>query len=210
MIGLPGETMDDVQGIVDLVNKICQIGKSVRNKAPATRVSVSTFVPKPHTPCQWVAQETEAQIVPKQELLRHGLRKTGTHLSWQDPAVSQLEAVCSRGDRRLAKAIYKAWEAGCKFDTWKEHFNHEIWLDAFQAAGIDPFFYAHRERPLTEVLPWDHIDTGVTGEFLKSEYERIWQEYETPDCRTGPCNGCGIQLRHTDCRNRYKALSTGK
>jgi hypothetical protein len=110
----------------------------------------------------------------------------------------------------LAKAIYKAWEAGCKFDTWKEHFNYDKWLDAFKAAGIDPFFYAHRERSLAEVLPWDHIDTGVTGEYLKSEYERIWQELETPDCRTSPCNGCGINLRHTDCANRYNALSTGK
>ena len=210
MIGLPGETMDDIQGIVDLVNKICQIGKRVRNRAPAIRVSVSTFVPKPHTPCQWVAQETDTQILPKQELLRRGLRKTGTHLSWQDPEVSQLEAVCSRGDRRLAKAIFKAWEAGCKFDTWKEHFNYDIWLDAFRAAGIDPFLYAHRERSLTELLPWDHIDTGVTSEYLKSEYERIWQEYETPDCRTNLCNVCGIHLRHTDCANKYNALSTGK
>jgi radical SAM family uncharacterized protein len=202
MIGLPSETIDDVKGIIELVNKIYQTGKRIRNKAPSIRVSISTFVPKPHTPCQWIAQETEAQISSKQELLRHGLRKTGTHLSWQDPHISQLEAVFARGDRRLGNAIYKAWEAGCKFDTWKEHFNYGAWLEAFRATGIDPDFYARRDRPLSEVLPWSHIETGITGEFLQKEFNRIWQEEETVDCRTGPCAGCGLHLRHTDCRNK--------
>jgi radical SAM family uncharacterized protein len=202
MIGLPSETIDDVKGIVELVNKIHLTGKKIKNRAPAIRVSVSTFVPKAHTPCQWIAQDTEPQIASKQELLRQGLKKTGAHLSWQDPRVSQLEAVFARGDRRLGNAIYTAWKAGCKFDTWKEHLNYEAWTEAFRSSGIDPVFYANRNRSLSETLPWGHIDTGVTIDFLQREFHRIWQEEVTEDCRTGPCSGCGLHLRHTDCRNR--------
>ena len=203
MVGLPTETIDDINSIIDLVSKTCQLARKVKGKTPRIRVSVSTFIPKPHTPCQWLAQETEEQLLPKHELLKQGLRRVCSHLSWQDPKISQLEAVLSRGDRRLGKIIYKAWESGCKFDAWNEHFNHQNWLHAFQEEGIDPAFYANRERPLDELLPWQHIDTGVTSTFLKEEYQKIWQGKETPDCRHGKCSACGLQRWLSGCHDRF-------
>ena len=204
MVGLPTETIDDVKGIIDLVTKTCQLGKKLRNKPPRLRISVATFVPKPHTPCQWLAQDTEEQLTPKHELLKQGLRRTGAHLSWQDTKTSQLEAVLSRGDRRLGKVIYKAWELGSKFDAWQECFNYDNWLHAFKECGLDPAFYANRERSTDEALPWQHIDIGVTSAFLKKELEHMRQGKETPDCRHGPCNACGLQQRHPDCQQKFK------
>ncbi|MBM4446320.1 MAG: TIGR03960 family B12-binding radical SAM protein [Chloroflexi bacterium] len=205
MVGLPTETMDDVKGIADLVTKTCQLGKKLRNKPPRLRISVATFVPKPHTPCQWLAQDTEEQLTPKHELLKQGLRRTGAHLSWQDTKTSQIEAVLSRGDRRLGKVIHRAWELGSKFDAWQECFNYDNWLHAFKEIGLDPAFYANRERPLDEVLPWQHIDIGVTPAFLTKEHRDMWQEKETPDCRYGHCNACGLQQQHPDCQQKFKA-----
>ncbi len=202
MVGLPTETMDDVKSIVDLVTKTCQLGRKTRNKPPRVRVSVGTFVPKPHTPCQWLAQDTEEQLTPKHELLKQGLRRAGAQLSWQDPKTSQLEAVLSRGDRRLGQVIFKAWESGSKFDAWHEHFNYDNWLHGFKESGLDPAFYACRERPLDESLPWQHIDIGVTPAFLKEEYQNMWQGKETTDCRHGACNACGLQRWHTECRQK--------
>ena len=204
MVGLPTETIDDVKGIIDLVTKTCQLGKKLRNKPPTLRISVATFVPKPHTPCQWLAQDTEEQLTPKQELLKQGLRRTGVRLSWQDTKTSQLEAVLSRGDRRLGEVIYKAWELGSRFDAWHECFNYDNWLHAFKECGLDPAFYANRERPIDEALPWQHIDLGVTSAFLKKELKCMQQGKETPDCRYGPCNACGLQQRHPECRQKFK------
>jgi len=204
MVGLPTETIDDVKGIVDLVTKTCQLGRNARSNSPRLRVSVATFVPKPHTPCQWLAQDTEEQLTSKHELLKQGLRRAGAHLSWQDTKTSQLEAVLSRGDRRLGKVIHKAWELGSRFDAWHECFNYDNWLRAFHESRLDPSSYANRERPVDEALPWQHVDTGVTPNFLKKEYQDMWQGKETPDCRYGPCNACGLQLRHTDCQQKFK------
>jgi radical SAM family uncharacterized protein len=204
MVGLPTETTDDVKGIVDLVNKTCQLGKKTRRSLPRLRVSAATFVPKPHTPCQWLAQDTAEQLNPKHELLKQGLRRTGAHLSWQDTETSQLEAVLSRGDRRLGKVIQKAWELGSRFDAWHECFNYDNWLYAFHESGLDPAFYANRERALNETLPWQHIDIGVTPGFLKKEYQYMRQEKDTPDCRYGPCHACGLQQRHPDCQQKLK------
>ncbi|MDD5039164.1 MAG: TIGR03960 family B12-binding radical SAM protein [Dehalococcoidales bacterium] len=131
MLGLPGETMDDIEGIIDLINKVRSLGKKTRGRTPQIRVNVSTFVPKPHTPFQWVAQESEQGLAPKHELLKQGLRRKGTKLSWQDPKVSLLEAALSRGDRQLGKVIYHAWRLGSTFDSWDEHFKYENWLHAF-------------------------------------------------------------------------------
>jgi radical SAM family uncharacterized protein len=207
MVGLPTETIDDIKGIVDLVAKTCQLGRKTRSSSPRLRVSAATFVPKPHTPCQWLAQDTAEQLTPKHELLKQGLRRTGAHLSWQDTETSQLEAVLSRGDRRLGKVIHKAWELGSRFDAWHECFNYDNWLHAFQESGIDPAFYANRERPLSETLPWQHIDIGVTPSFLKKEYQNMWQGKPTPDCRYAPCNACGLQQRHPDCQQKFKKVA---
>jgi hypothetical protein len=156
------------------------------------RVSVSTFVPKPHTPFQWSAQESETGLNAKHEILRKGLYHKGTRLSWENPRISLLEAALSRGDRRMGQVIYRAWELGCRFDAWSEQFNYENWLRAFADAGLEPGFYAHRERSLDEVLPWSHIDAGITDAFLKQEYQRAVQGKETPDCRHHACNACGL------------------
>jgi radical SAM family uncharacterized protein len=204
MVGLPTETMDDVQGIVDFVAKTSQLGRKLRNRAPGLRVSVATFVPKPHTPCQWLAQNTDDELTPKHTLLKQGFRRLGVHLSWQDTKTSQLEAVLSRGDRRLGKAIHRAWELGNRFDAWQECFNYGNWLKAFQENGLDPAFYANRERLLEEILPWQHIDTGVTQNFLKKEHEDMRLGKDTPDCRRGTCNACGLQRWHPDCQQKFK------
>ena len=193
MVGLPTETPEDVESIVALVEKVRAEGKKASGKKPMIRVSVSTFVPKPHTPFQWAAQLPEPELTARHEILQQGLNRKGVRLSWHDPKTSLLEATMSRGDRRLGKVIHRAWELGCKFDAWTEHFSYDSWLRAFADAGLEPGFYAHRERPPDEVLPWSHIDTGVTDAFLKHELERARQGLDTPDCRTHACNDCGLE-----------------
>ncbi|MFC1871548.1 TIGR03960 family B12-binding radical SAM protein, partial [Chloroflexota bacterium] len=178
LIGLPTETNEDVQKIIQLVRKIRGIKSG--NRQPQIRISLSTFVPKPHTPFQWVAQENEAQLTAKHELLKAGLKHKGIRLSWPDPKLSLLEAVFSRGDRRLGKVIHRAWELGATFDAWGEHFSYETWQQAFNDIGLEAGFYAHRPRPLNEVLPWSHINTGVTIGFLKREYQRALNGETTP------------------------------
>ncbi len=207
MLGLPTETIDDVQAIIRLVDKIYSIGRKTKGRRPQLRVSLSTFVPKAHTPFQWVVQEGEEQLLTKYEVLKQGLRRKGIKLSWQEPKVSLLEAVLSRGDRRLAKVIYHAWQLGSTFDAWSEHFRYENWLHAFEEAGLDPSFYAHRERSLDELLPWAHIDAGVTSAFLKREYQNAMAGKETPDCRTNACNACGLQRWQPVCQQKHKKLS---
>jgi radical SAM family uncharacterized protein len=204
MVGLPTETMDDVKGIIDLVARTSQLGRKLRGRAPGIRISVSTFVPKPHTPCQWWAQDTENELTSKHELLKQGLRRLGVHLSWQDTKTSQLEAVLSRGDRRLGKVIHRAWELGNRFDAWHECFNYDNWLTAFQENGLEPAFYANRERAPNELLPWQHIDIGVTKKFLRKEYDNMHLGSDTGDCRHGSCNACGLQRRHPDCQHKFK------
>lgn len=200
MIGLPTETLADVEGIVHLLRRIRSIGNGRLN----VKVNVSTFVPKPHTPFQWVSQASEEDLIEKQDLLRAGLKRLGIHMSWHDPRVSLLEGVLSRGDRRLAKVIHNAWRMGCKFDAWSEHYDWEKWQNAFHTCGLDPLFYARRERPLDELLPWYHIDTGVDQGFLRQEYERARLERGTSNCRDGPCNMCGLQKSQEICRRKYK------
>jgi len=207
MLGLPTETMDDVQEIVQLIDKICSLGRKDTGRRPQIRVSASTFVPKPHTPFQWVAQANQAELDAKHELLKQGLHRTRSRLSWPDPKVSLLEAVLSRGDRRLGKVIYHAWQLGSTFDAWDEHFNYEHWLRAFAETGLEPNFYAQRERPLDEPLPWVHIEVGVTTAFLKQEYQRALDNRETPDCRTEVCNACGLEHWQPQCQQKPQRLS---
>jgi len=210
MLGLPTETTEDIEDIIRLVGKIRSSGGKTKGTGPQVRISLSTFVPKPHTPFQWVAQESEQQLNSKHELLKLGLRRKGTKLSWQDPKLSLLEAVFSRGDRRLGKVIYRAWQLGSTFDAWNEHFNYDHWLQSFNETGLEPSFYAHRERPLDELLPWAHIDMGVTTAFLKREYKRATEGKETPDCRYNACNVCGLERWQPDCQQKLQQLSQSK
>ncbi|TET17930.1 MAG: TIGR03960 family B12-binding radical SAM protein, partial [Dehalococcoidia bacterium] len=210
MLGLPTETTDDIDGIIQLVDKVRALGREAKGKRPQLRISLSTFVPKPHTPFQWVAQESEQQLNAKHELLKLGLRRKGIRLWWHDPKVSLLEAVLSRGDRRLGKVIYRAWQLGSIFDGWSEHFNYENWLSAFKEAGLEPGFYAQRERPLDESLPWAHIDVGIATTFLKREYQRAIEGKETPDCRYKACNVCGLQHWQPACQQKYQELNQSR
>jgi len=204
MLGLPTETTEDIEATIELVAKIRAAGKGTRGGMPQVRISMSTFIPKPHTPFQWVAQAGEEQLNAKHELLKTGLRRKGSHLSWADPRISLLEAALSRGDRRLGKVIYDAWRSGSSFDAWDERFNHQNWLDAFAHNGLEPGFYAHRERSLDELLPWSHIDAGVSADFLKREYQRSLKGEETADCREQACNACGLERWQEDCQRKIK------
>jgi radical SAM family uncharacterized protein len=199
MLGLPEETTEDVEEIVRLVDKLRTLGISVAGRTPQLRINLSTFVPKPHTPFQWVAQVSEEELNVRHELLRAGLRRKGAKISWQDPETSLLEAALSRGDRRLGQVIRRAWELGSVFDAWDEHFKFENWQRSFEDSGLDINFYARRQRPFDELLPWGHIDIGVTSDFLKREYQRALEGIQTPDCREGPCSACGLELKESAC-----------
>ena len=191
MIGHPSETIEDVQAIVDLCKAVLAEGrKHIGGRAQVT-AGVSTFVPKPHTPFQWVPCDTMEQIKAKQDLLKHNLRSRGMKLNWNSPEDTMLEAWLSRGDRRMAEVIYRAWQNGARFDAWKEHFVYDVWLQAFDASGLDPAFYTHRERPIDEVFPWEHISTTVRKKFLTEDYLWSLQGKTRLDCRQR-CFACGI------------------
>jgi radical SAM family uncharacterized protein len=199
MIGLPTETKEDIEAIGQLVDKIRDLAKHNSGKTPQIRVNASTFVPKAHTPFQWFAQNTEAELAAKHEILGAAMQRRGTRLSWGNAKVSLLEAALSRGDRRLGKVIYRAWQMGAVFDAWEELFKYELWEKAFAEAGLDIKFYAQRERSPDELLPWAHIDVGVNREYLRAEYEKALNAEVTPDCRTGICNTCGLERWETGC-----------
>ena len=203
ILGLPSETLDDIKSIVELVTKISRLCRKSR-----LHVSTSILVPKPHTPCQWIGQETEEKLLPKYEILKRGLNQPRIKFSWLNLKASQLEAALSMGDRRLSKVIHRAWQLGCKFDAWSECFNHQKWITAFEEYGLDISFYANRGRALDETLPWEHIDTGVSREFLEREYYNLWQAKETPNCSHGKCNACGLQRWSIACREKYKTAHT--
>jgi radical SAM family uncharacterized protein len=204
MLGLPTETIEDVEAIIELVAKIRAAGKGSQGGLPQVRISLATFIPKPHTPFQWAAQASEEQLTARHELLKNGLRRKGSRLSWADPGISLLEAALSRGDRRMGKVIHDAWRAGSAFDAWDERFNYQNWRDAFARNRLEPGFYAHRERSMDELLPWSHIDVGVSPEFLKREYQRSLKDEETPDCRQQSCNACGLERWSADCQQKLK------
>lgn len=201
MIGLPGENMTDVKAISDLSKAVRDVGEEVIGQRAKVHVSVSTFVPKPHTPFQWVPCDQEEQIQKKIHCLQDELRGWGLKLNWNDPQETIHEAWLSRGDRRLAEVIHRVWEKGGKFDAWKEHFDFQLWLEAFQESDLDPSFYAHRPRSVEEHFPWDHIDIGVKKSFLLEDYRWSKEGKTRPDCREH-CYACGIlptysQLRRT-------------
>ncbi|MDR1116767.1 MAG: TIGR03960 family B12-binding radical SAM protein [Oscillospiraceae bacterium] len=191
MIGLPTETDEDVKGICELAYRMSKLAKetAASKRGVKISVSVSCFVPKPHTPFQWEAQNSIAEFRRKQDILRRHMPKS-VSFSWHEPLTSYLEAVFARGDRRLSDVLETAWRSGCKFDGWDDFFDFGLWLDAFKKCGIDPDFYALRERETDEILPWDHIDVGVRKAHHIREREAAYKSALTPDCRT-QCTGCG-------------------
>ncbi|MDE2639413.1 MAG: TIGR03960 family B12-binding radical SAM protein [Chloroflexota bacterium] len=192
MVGLPTETMPDVQGIVDWAAQVKQIGREVVGKRARVRVSTSNHVPKAHAPFQWARQDTAAELEPKHQLLREGCRAARLDFTWNDPAESILEGVLSRGDRRVGEAVVEAWRRGARFDAWSEYHDPAIWDAAFAAHGVDPGFYCHRERDLWERFPWMHIASGVSEAYLRREWMRTHRELTTIDCRDG-CQVCGLE-----------------
>lgn len=190
MIGLPGETVDDVTQISTLARRVKDQAKAV-GATGDVNVAVSTFVPKSHTPFQWEPQISKEETLELQYQLHCDLKKRKLRFKWQDASLSLMEGVFARGDRRLAQVLIRAVELGCRFDGWHEHFSEDRWQQAFKDCSIDPEWYLRR-RELDELLPWDHLDCGVTREFLLAERERALQEASTEDCRDGKCTSCGV------------------
>ncbi len=195
MIGLPTETYEDVEGIADLAEKVIgvfySIPKEIRKGRSVTiTVSTSSFVPKPFTPFQWEPQNRMEMLIDKQKFLKNRIKSKSISYNWHQSEVSFLEAVFAKGDRRLSEVLIAAQKKGCKFDGWDEYFSYEKWMEAFSECGIDPEFYAYRKIEHDEVLPWDHIDIGVSKQFLIKEHDRAYEGVTTPSCRE-KCAGCG-------------------
>ena len=189
MIGLPTEDEEDLESLIRLSKRVWQLAGK---KRASLNVSVSTFVPKPHTPFQWHPQLSRSLIEGRIDLLRGRMNRSGLRVKWNDADQSILEAVFSRGDRRLARVIERAYVLGARFDGWGEQFQPEIWARAFEESGLEPCFYAERARDLDEVLPWQHLSSGVERDFLLEELQRSLRESLTPDCRTEACSACGV------------------
>lgn len=195
MMGLPTERDEDIVGIAELAQRIIDLYYTIENRPKGRGVQVSistaTFVPKPFTPFQFEAQDTKEMIEHKQKLLVSSVKTKKIKVSWHDPNVSMLEAVLAKGDRRLSQVIYKAWQKGCKFDSWSEHYKYDKWLEAFDECNISPEFYANRQRPYDEILPWDHLDYYVSKEFFVRENQTARAGKTTPNCRQR-CSACGL------------------
>ena len=191
MIGHPSETLEDVQAIAEICHAILREGRRLVGGRARVHAGVSTFIPKPHTPFQWVSCDPTEQIRAKQDLLRRSLRGSGLKLTWVDPNITLHEAWLARGDRRTGQVIYRAWQLGSKFDAWQEGFKIELWRQAFDENGLDPAFYSHRERSLDEILPWSHISSGVRISYLKEELQQSREGRTRGDCRE-QCYACGI------------------
>ena len=199
MIGHPAETLDDVKAIVELCKLVLAEGRKTIGHRAKLNVGVSTFIPKPHTPFQWVSCDSVEQIQSKQSLLKQELRHRDIKLTWMNPEVTLLEAWLSRGDRRMADVVFQAWKNGSRFDAWQDQFSFEAWSTAFESTHLDPFFYTHRVRSSDEVFPWDHISTGVRKKFLLQDFQ-LSLEYQTRmDCRLH-CFACGILPAFADLR----------
>jgi len=191
MVGFPSETGADLQGIVDMVDRLKRARGSGGRKAKIN-VSVATFIPKPHTPFQWASQIPLAESKERIRWLKQELRQPRIHFKWQRPEVSFLEGLWARGDRRLTRLLAAAYQRGCEFDGWSDSFDYPAWTSALTESGIDPDFYTVRERSLSEALPWDHIDVGTSRQFLAEEWRKALCGRFTPDCRDGQCQDCGV------------------
>lgn len=195
VIGLPYETVEDVEGIAHLAEKVVEeyfnVPKNVRKRGLRVTVSTSILVPKPFTPFQWAPMNQVPEVREKISSLRDAIKSKAINYNWHESQLSYLEAVFARGDRKLCDVLVKAFEKGARFDGWNEYFNFELWQEAFEECGVDGEFYAYRERSYDEVLPWDFIDIGVSKKYLISENEKAKEMVLTPDCRE-KCTGCGI------------------
>ena len=196
MLGLPTETDEDVLGIADLAARVMHAWReSAANKQRGVRITVSTswFVPKPHTAFQWEPQISKEEYERRVKLLREAITTKTVTYNWHDSDTSFLEAVLARGDRRMCKVLETAWRKGAKLDAWEEYFSLDRWLEAFEECGLDPHFYANRQRQKDEIMPWSMISSGVTEAYLWRELQQAKAGVTTPDCRTH-CNGCGANL----------------
>lgn len=205
MIGQPFETLEDVQAIANLCKNVLKEGRKIIGKKANLHTGVSTFNPKPHTPFQWAKLDSLESVLEKQNLLKDQLRSPGMKMTWSNPRETILEAALSRGDRRLGDIIEDAWRHGAKFDAWMDQFNYNAWIDAFDAAKIPFSFYTSRDRDLSEILPWDHINAGISRKFLEREYQKALRGETTDDCRE-QCHACGIIPAFADLRKDQQGI----
>lgn len=191
MIGLPTETDEDLDAIVDMVRKLKQIKGPQRRKAKIN-VSVTTFVPKPHTPFQWAPQISLDESRRKIHYLKQQLKMPGVYFKWQKPEMSALEGLLARGDRRMGTLIVNAWKKGCTFDGWNDQFKFYLWQETLDQSDLSPDFFTTRSRQLDEPLPWQHMDAKVNTSFFKQQWEAAIQTERVDDCRNGKCHNCGV------------------
>jgi len=191
MIGLPGETEEDLRGIADSIRKVAAIGRQGKGRWEVN-VTIASFIPKAHTPFQWEPMEDLERLRGKQAFVRRAVGGKNINLKFHDLESSFLEGVFSRGDQKLGNVLFHAWRSGCRFDGWRETFNYGLWREAFEKSGIDPRAYAHRRFADDEYLPWEIIDTGVRKEFLLDEKEKAVRGEFTADCVREGCQGCGV------------------
>ncbi|HIJ54685.1 MAG TPA: TIGR03960 family B12-binding radical SAM protein [Deltaproteobacteria bacterium] len=191
MIGLPTETEEDLDALVRLVKSLHNI-KTPKGRNGKLNVSIASFIPKPHTPFQWLSQLPLFESKEKIKWIQSSLRMPGVQLKWQNPEMSILEGLWARGDRRLSRLLVSAFEKGCRFDGWGDQFRFETWQQALSDTGIDMDFYTTRTRDLNEPLPWDHIDMKLSRGFLSDEWEKSLKGEKTEDCRAGDCHMCGV------------------
>ena len=193
MLGLPTETDEDILGIAEMANQVLHCWRQyAKNKNRGVKITVSTslFIPKPHSPFQWEAMIPLEEYLRRVNLLRSAITARNVTYNWHDAATSLIEAVLSKGDRRVADVIEEVWRQGGRLDAWTDYFSLERWIKAFETCGVDPAFYAYREIPLDAVLPWDHIDVGVRKAHLLHEREMAYRSELSPDCRK-KCSACG-------------------
>lgn len=206
MMGLPTETMEDIEGIANLGMDVLHAFYNNPNRQKGTglqvNISCSSFIPKPFTPFQWEPEDTMESLKAKQKHLLESIPSKKIKVSYHETPTSLLEGVLARGDRRLSAVIYSAFKDGCKFDSWDEHFKFASWMKAFEENNLDPYFYTQRKRDFSEVLPWDHLDYGISRKFLEKENLKAHENKTTPHCRI-KCAGCGanrLNGGHCDAR----------
>lgn len=206
MMGLPTETMEDIEGIANLGMDVLHAFYNNPNRQKGTglqvNISCSSFIPKPFTPFQWEPEDTMESLKAKQKHLLESISSKKIKVSYHETPTSLLEGVLARGDRRLSAVIYSAFKDGCKFDSWDEHFKFASWMKAFEENNLDPYFYTQRKRDFSEVLPWDHLDYGISRKFLEKENLKAHENKTTPHCRI-KCAGCGanrLNGGHCDAR----------